>query len=93
MALLGPVETEVRFYSGEELNETGGGENEVTRIRLTTDIGAGSGVTTGFGFARETGWQSTRGWDTDRGDEMNDVESCRFFDPGDPLHPGDSDLP
>lgn len=93
MALFGPVGTEVRFYSGEEFNELDGGENEVTAIRLKSDIGASSGVSTGFGFVRETAWQSTRGWDTDAGDEMNDVESCRFFDPGDPLHPGDEDLP
>lgn len=90
--LFGPINTEVRFYSGEEYNELFAGDDEVTRLKITNDIGGGT-VTTGFGFIKDAGWQSSRGWDTDPGDEMDDVESCRFFDPGDPLHPGDSDLP
>lgn len=90
--LFGPIGTEVRFYSGEEYNELFAGDDEVTRLKIVDDIG-GSTVATGFGFIKDTNWQSSRNWDTDPGDEMDDVESCRFFDPGDPLHPGDSDLP
>lgn len=89
MLLIGPVGTEVRFYSGEEYNELAAGENERTTVVLSADLGAPAGVTTGFGFHKEDSWQSTRGWDTDPGDEMDDVESCRFFDPGDTPHPGD----
>ncbi len=91
--LIGPIGTEVRFYSGEDYNDLALGDDEVTRFRLDTDIGAPFSVTTGFGFIKETGWQTTRMWDTDPDDEMDDVKSCRFFDAGDPLHPGDSDLP
>lgn len=86
--LIGPVGTQVRFYSGEEYNELAGGENERTTITLT-DLGAPFGIATGFGLHKESGWQSTRMWDTDSDDDMDDVESCRFFDPGDPAHPGD----
>ncbi|MFF7534981.1 hypothetical protein ACFZB2_38745 [Streptomyces bobili] len=92
MALIGPIGTEVRFYSGFDFNELVGGEDEVTRIRLNTDIGGG--VATGFGYARESGWQTTRMWDTDSEDEMDDVESCRYVNPGDPnSHPGEDELP
>ncbi|WP_326585411.1 hypothetical protein OG889_44915 [Streptomyces sp. NBC_00481] len=96
MGLIGPAGTEVRFYSGEEFNELAAGDDEVTRIRLDTDIGAGTPtpVVTGFGFARESGWQTSRMWDTDSEDEMDDVESCRYVNPGDPnSHPGEDDLP
>lgn len=94
MGLIGPIGTEVRFYSGFDFNELAGGEDEVTRIRLNKDIGDGGGVVTGFGFVRESGWQTTRMWDTDSEDEMDDVESCRYVNPGDPnSHPGEDELP
>ena len=101
MALFGPVGTEVRFYSGEEFNGLFLGEDEVKQVRLDTDIGteAGAGVLTGFGFARSSGWQGdvkadkSNAYTTDDEDNLDDVESCRFVNPGDPnSHPGEGGL-
>jgi hypothetical protein len=102
MALFAPVGTEVRFYSGEEFNELAAGENEVKQVRLLTDIAADAGVpgvTTGFGFARSSGWQDdvkadkSNAYTTDDEDNLDDVESCRFVNPGDPnSHPGEGGL-
>ena len=92
---MGLVESSSRPLRYTDIPEPGVGDNEVSRKKLKAehDLGAGLGIETKFGFLTETDWQNTVMWDTDPTDDMDDVESCRFFDPGDPLHPGDDALP